>query len=365
MVGEFATCMQSETNFNIEGLNCKRLKENNKKHDPEEIIYIPRVYEDYTKEDILVMELIEGIPFTHAREIEAQKKEIYPKLEQAIKIFVKNLLSDGYFHADLHGGNFFLQKNGKIALVDFGLMGSLSKKNRINFCALVYAILSYNYESLVYEFLDVAEYDRVPDIDVLISDVKTSLAPYVGLSVAQTNFTQVFNSIISTITKHRLYLPRDWFVVFRALFTLDGVGRSINFDINLYAILESDINKILKDSFNKEDLIEEGLWAGRDLLSSLRIFPRHIKWFLREWSRKNYAFQVVHSGHEKAVGQIVSGITFLGLSFMSAVFFIAGVIMLKDNTITHIKDIPMIGWLFWFVSSLFWAKATRVIKIRP
>ncbi len=364
LVDDFTTSLQSETNFNIEGLNCKRLKENNKKHDPEEIIYIPKVYDEYTKEDLLVMELIEGIPFTNSELIESHKEEVYLRLENAVKIFVKNLLIDGFFHADLHGGNLFLQKNGKVALVDFGLMGSLGKKSRINFCALVYSILSYNYENLVYEFLDVAEYEKIPEIEVLISDVKTALSPYIGLTIAQTNFTQVFNSIISTLRKHNLYLPREWFIVFRALFTLDGVGRSINFDINLYAILENDINKILKESFNKDDLVEEGIWASRDLLSSVRMFPRHIKWFLREWSRKNYAFQIIHTGHEKAAEQLVCGLIFLGLSCIASVFFIAGVIMIKDSTISSFKEIPYICWIFWFISSLFWAKATKTIHFK-
>ena len=87
-------------------------------------------------------------------------------------------------------------------------MGSLSRRSRKNFIAIVYALLTFNYENLVYEFLDVAEYEKSPDVDVFISDVKECLNPYVGLTVKQTNFSEVFKKIVGTLTRHELFLAK-------------------------------------------------------------------------------------------------------------------------------------------------------------
>ena len=115
------------------------------------------------------MEELNGIPFSQSDLILQRKEELVPKLEYGVQLFLKTFLKDGFFHADLHGGNFFYlsdhENNGKIGLIDFGPMGSLSKNGRHHFIAIVYALLTYNYENLVYEFLDVAEYDNIPDID--------------------------------------------------------------------------------------------------------------------------------------------------------------------------------------------------------
>ena len=80
---------------------------------------------------------------------------------------------------------------------------------------------------MVYEFLDVATYDKIPDVDTLISDAREALSPFIGLTVSQTNFSLVLKSIISTLNKHEIFLPTEWFIVSIALMTLDGVGKSI------------------------------------------------------------------------------------------------------------------------------------------
>ena len=101
-------------------------------------------------------------------------------------------------------------------------MGTLGKKSRVNFIAIVYALITFNYENLVYEFLDVAEYEKTPDVDNLINDVKDALSPFIGLTVKQTNYSEVFKVVTNCLLRHELFLPRDWFIVFRALMTLDG-----------------------------------------------------------------------------------------------------------------------------------------------
>src|SRR5690606_38771431 len=123
---------------------------------------------------------------------------------------------------------------------------------RANLIAILYAVITHNYDNLVYEFLEVAEYDAIPDHEELIRDIRDNLSPFVGLSVKETNVTELVRAIISTLSKHRLYLPREWFIIFRALMTLDGVGKSVGLDLNIFKILEKDIPKLLNEVLSKE-----------------------------------------------------------------------------------------------------------------
>jgi len=366
VINDFSFTLQRELNFNIEALNCERLKKNLEKHDEKNLYYIPKVFKEYLAEDVLVIEELRGIPFSRDDLITEKREELAPKLEYGIQLFLKTFLKDGFFHADLHGGNFFYLNeginDGKIGLIDFGLMGSLSKNGRHHFIAIVFAILSYNYENLVYEFLDVAEYDNIPDIDGLIRDVRDGLSPFVGLSVKQTNFSDLLNVVINTLKKHQIFLPREWYIIFRALMTIDGVGKSLGIDLNIFGILEGDINEIVQSTFNKEELIEEAAWAARDLTASVRILPRHIRWFLRDFAKKGYAIEIKNTGYERELSSAIGAVIFLSFSLLAGIFIFSGVYMIGDKEILNWTNIPTMSWIFWSLGLLLFASGMGSLK---
>ena len=277
-------------------------------------------------------------------------------------IFIKTLLSDGFFHADLHGGNFFLLENGQIGLIDFGLMGHLSKKSRTALIAILYSLISYNYENLVFEFLDIADYDQVPDVDGLVRDVKDALAPFIGLSAQQINLTLLLRKMTQALSRHQIYLPREWFIIFRALMTLDGVGRSLGIDIDIFAIIEKNLSVVSKEVFSKEDLVEEGILSARDLLTSLRVLPRHIRWFMRELAKNNYAFEIVLRGHEQPLNGLRNAMIFLGYGLLASVFIMAGVMVIEYSALGHWGEISKLSWLFWVMGGLFCLRGMQLIS---
>ena len=320
------------------------------------------MYDDFTKEDLLVTELLEGIPFTDHINISKHSKELVPKMEQALQIFIKTFLKDGFFHADLHGGNFFLLENGKIGLIDFGLMGNLGLKSRQNFLAIIYSILTYNFENLVYEFLDVAEYEEIPDVDKLVRDVRNSLSPFIGLTVNQTNFSLVFTIIVKNLNTHQLFLPRDWFIVFRALITLDGVGKSLEMDFDIYSLLQQNIRPLIRDSVRKEELVEDAIWLGKDVLSSMRIIPRYLKWFLKDSAKKGFSLEIIHSGHEKSIDKMSGAIVFLGMAVVASIFCISGVLFILNKDILSWRDVPLLSYTFWTLGLLILIKGSLGLR---
>ncbi|MGZ3807156.1 MAG: hypothetical protein ACXVCE_03660, partial [Bacteriovorax sp.] len=233
---------------------------------------------------------------------------------------------------------------------------------RHHFIAIIYALLSYNYENLVYEFLDVAEYDNIPDIDVLIRDVRDGLSPFVGLSIKQTNFSDLLTVVLNTLKKHQIYLPREWYIIFRALITIDGVGKALGIDLNIFGILEGDITEIVKSTFNKEELMEDAAWAARDLTSSVRILPRHIRWFLRDFAKKGYAIEIKNTGYEKELSSLVGALTFLGFTFIAGVFVFSGIFIVGIKEIHTWQDIPTLSWVLWSLGLLLFASGVGSLK---
>ena len=347
---EFYSELKKELNFHLEAKNAENFKKNVEEHDTENLIYIPKVYKEFSRENILVIEYLNGIPFSDRKRIQACQDELIPRVEKCLSIFMTTFLQDGFFHADLHEGNFFYLEDKRIGVIDFGLMGRIGKKSRHNLIAIIYALISSNYENLVYEFLDIAEFEKMPDIDALTTEVRSALSPYIGLGSNQVDLSDMFYIIITILTKHQIRFPRNWFIIFRTFTVLDGIKKTIGHDFNLYELFHKDIATLIQRSMNKETIIEELAWSSRDILSSLRIMPRHLKWYIREWAKKDYVFRVENSGYEKELSLLSNALIFLGLAIISSLLVLCGVLAEEG------KKLHLIGWSFE-LSSIFWMLA--------
>jgi ubiquinone biosynthesis protein len=347
MISEFSKSTQSELNFLVEAQNCERLRRNLEVIDRDQFLVVPRVYRELTTQEVLVLEFLDGRSFNQFSSLEEIGPDMVVKLEKSVELFTHTLLADGFFHADLHGGNFLVLSNGKIGIIDFGLMGTLSKKNRANLIAILYAVITHNFDNLVYEFLDVAEYETVPDHEELIRDIKDAIVPFIGLSVKETNMTELVRNLIRTLSKHELYLPREWFIIFRALMTLDGVGKSIGYDINIFRVLEKDLPGLVKELLSQKNAQEELMWVAKDIISSLRIIPKHLKWFLKESSRNNYSVEIRIRDLDNLSRSISRSLFILGQALLTCVCLLIGAIFIRNIQVLSLYDIPPLTWIFW------------------
>lgn len=362
VVSDFFKSTINELNFLVEAQNCERLTKNLAKIDTEGDFVLPHIWREYSSEIVLVMEFLDGKPFNQFHSLQELGPDSVAKLERSVDLFTHTLLADGFFHADLHGGNFFILKNGKIGLIDFGLMGTLSKKNRTNLIAILYAVITHNYENLVFEFLEVATYKGVPDHEELTRDIRDSLSPFIGLSVQETNLTELVRAIIKTLTKHRLYLPREWFIIFRALMTLDGVGKSVGLDLNIFKVLEKDIPKLIGEVLSKENAQEEAMWIAKDLLTSMRIIPKHMKWFLRDAAQRGYALELKVQGADEHVRSLSRSLYFLGLSLLSGTLIMAGMLPLIGKAPESLNAVPVITWILWGLAAVMLVRSLVLKK---
>ena len=362
MINDFFKSTKNELNFQVEAQNCERLKKNLEVIDKDGFLVVPHVYREYSSQEVLVLEFLDGIPFNEFHSLEQLGPVVVERLLKSVELFTHTLLSDGFFHADLHGGNFFVLSDQKIGLIDFGLMGTLSKKNRTNLVAILYSLVSHNFENLVYEFLDVAEYETIPDHEELIRDIKDAISPYVGLSIKETNMSELVRNLIKTLSKHELYLPREWFIIFRALITLDGVGKSIGLDLNIFNILEKDLDKLMGELLSKKNAQEELMWLGKDVLSSMRIVPKHIKWFLKEFSKNNYSFELRIKEIDSLSRSINRSFFLLGLAMLACVFILCGSLFVRNINVISVYDIPILSWIFWSFAAYLLIRITTLRK---
>lgn len=345
---EFHRSIRTEINFTYELKNLERLRSNLNKVKGSEILVLPRPYAELSNESVFVMELLDGVPFSKLTPADVTK-DLQDKLLQCVQLFLHSMLKDGFFHADLHGGNFFFLKNGKIGVVDFGLVGTLSQKNKNTFMSILYNLTVGDFDRLVYELLDVAEYDKVPDYQELARDLEITLSPFLVLSASQIPSAEFMQNLVAILSKYRIFLPREWSIIFRALVTLDGVGRSLGIDIKVFEILDKSTKEFTSTLINKDQIVMESLWFLKDSLSSLRMWPRHINWFLKEFSKNNYSLDIKIENLSRDFTYAAKSVQFLGHIIASSSLLFLGLYFIEDRN-TNFHELPFMTAFFWIVA---------------
>jgi ubiquinone biosynthesis protein len=352
--------IKRELNLTLELYNLQRLSKNFQSEVEACPIKFPIAYPDCSSSNILVMEYLDGVTFNKLKPAD-MTEELKEKLLACMHLFLTSLLKDGVFHADLHGGNFMLLKDQRIGVIDFGLVGTLSKKNKTVFMSILFLIVAGDWDSLAMEIMDVSEFEKMPVAQDLSRDLEYMLAPYLALNAAQINTAEMFKSLVKLLTAHKLFLPREWTIIFRALATLDGVGRSLGLDVNTFSVMSQHTKDISGDLISKEELTTQALWVARDMITSMKVLPKHILWFFREFSKKGYAFD--HKiQHLATVGnQLQRGFFTLSMSIAGSCFFFMGAHFASAQNVQSFSDLTLITIIFWVLGAIIFLMMLRLM----
>src|SRR3989338_3641452 len=144
LIHEFEKWTIKELNFKIEAHYAERIADNNKTN---KLVKIPVIYQKYSTERVLVMEFIDGIPLHDIKLLQKKGINIRTVLKNGFEVFLKQVFIDGLFHADPHPGNILVMKGGRIALIDFGIVGQFDRKLKENTLDLFRTIIESDYEN--------------------------------------------------------------------------------------------------------------------------------------------------------------------------------------------------------------------------
>ncbi len=351
MVEEFFAILNNETNFVIEANTTIKVGENFKSNDR---IKIPKVYRNFSSQRVLTLERLHGIRITEVEKLRAQSIDPKELVTIGAKAFFKMVMQDGLFHGDLHGGNLFALKNNKtgepqIGVIDFGIVGRLSASSRDTLGRMVMALVTEDYDTLCYEYAELGAVGTSVDFPAFQREVRNSLAPYMGLSLRDVKIGQVLINSTRIATKYNIRIPGDWMIVFKAMFSLEGLGRQLDPDFDFLGIGHELIKDTIKDKFSLEKITKDFSYVARDLTALIQVAPRQIRWMFRKFNSNDFAFEIQLKDVETLRRQVEKSSKGIGFAIMSAGFVMAGAISLQVSSQAMWKGYPVIsGTLFLF-----------------
>ena len=260
----FAKSLAQELDFKVEARNMARFARNFAS-DPR--VTIPRVYEQLSTGEVLCMQFVEGRKFS---EVLGSGEDIRPMVEVYFRTAYKMLFIDGFFHGDLHPGNVFLQEGGGLAIIDCGMVGRLSPSMKDKLIDILWAVMSEDMEGLARSFYALA----IPtggkvDYAAFEADVVEIAERYLGgVPLSEIQMGELFGELVAGATRHRVRMPTDFTMMFKAIVTTEGLARSIAPDVDPLELARPFITQMIQDRYSP-DRLKQTLVADFQLLSRM------------------------------------------------------------------------------------------------
>lgn len=348
VIDEMWKVAQQEMNFIQEAENNEEFQRLN-----QEINYVscPRVHKKLTTHHILVMERIEGIPIDRTRELEElgyDMDEIGSKLAES---YFKQVLDDGFFHADPHPGNIWIHE-GKIVFLDLGMMGRLSQKDCRLFNEVVSAIAENDVESIKNAILTLGFANKYIDHAKLYEDVDIMLKKYSQTNLSEINMGLMSQELLFLAQKHNISMPSSITMLARGLMTLEGVMAKCCPNVNVADIFKTHVKGEL---VNYENIEKDIMSALKDIKRSLRSgakIPADLSDFLNIWIKGHSKLNLEIVGSEEPIKKIDSMINKIIIGLLSASLFIGSSIVCSTEMRPIILGIPLLAWI-GFSASFF------------
>ena len=262
---EFERALSKEIDFSVEFRNLQRFRRNFEQN-PE--VHIPIAYKEYSCDSVLVMERIHGIPVTSVTEDQQQL------LRRLLRAVFEMIYVHAFFHGDLHPGNILIEENGRIALIDFGLVGRLTPRMRNFVIDLLLGILRHDYESVAETLYEIGTKKVAIDYERFQSDVSTLLDEHLlGATMADIEFGVLLQDILDGALRHNIAVPPNYTMMFKALITAEGVGKQLDPDMNLIEALEPYVKELIKQRYTPDALMKQGVRFASHLSRFLKQFP--------------------------------------------------------------------------------------------
>ena len=337
LVDEFLRTILQETDFFIEANNIRRIK-GNLAEMPK--IAVPLVYTDLSSRRILVMERFEGVRFSDREAIIARGINPLEIVETGSEAFFHMVMHDGVFHGDLHAGNLFVLNDGRIGLIDFGIVGRLSHRVRDSVITMFIAIIDEDYETLAYEYLTLCQSTGKTQLGALQKDLMDSISPYVGMSLGEINIGQILLRSTSIAVRHKLQVPRELMMLFKAILTIESLGKRLEPGFDILRIGHQLARQAIAVRYSRERLTRDLILMGRDLQGLAESVPRTLRRFLSTWSQNEFAFEHRNKDTAQVAASLHALARVLAWSVVSLGFFLIALVFLWKSEGPTVFNLP-------------------------
>ncbi len=272
LIREFGAYTIKEVDLENEADNAEIFKANFRDLD---YIRFPEIYRDYSTQDVLCMEFMDGIPPDSGDLANAPDDRKNKILDRGAEAIIRMLYKDGFFHADLHPGNLMIMEGDKIGFIDLGMVGRFQDRTRRRMLYYFHALVSGDIEGATRNLLAMARIGKNGNPEGFRRSVTDLLRRfYQHASYGDFSLGQLIINSLAIGGRHRVFFPVEMTLMTKALVTYEGVGKMLNPKIDIPELSRRHAFNIFQDQFHPASIARE-LWRGTpELIDVLMRLPR-------------------------------------------------------------------------------------------
>ena len=352
VLDELWSVAQEEMDFLKEAANMDEFSRNNASV---QYVTTPKLYHEYSTGHVLVMEYIDGYSLDDVESLQNAGYDMDEIGTKFVNNFIKQVMDDGFFHADPHPGNVKI-RDGKIVWIDMGMMGRLSEKDRHTMIKGIRGIALHDISMVENSVLEIGEFRGKPDRERLYQDLKKFIADYGTTSMGSLDVAAAIAGLVEIMKQNRISLPHGVSMLCRGLTHIQGVLAVISPDINMMQIAVNRYTEDFLKNINwKSEFQKQARIVYRSVNKGVEI-PGLVTDILKEHLEGQSVVNIDLHSSEDLTNVISAAIRNIVVGLCVAALLIASSVICTTDMTPKILGIPALGfagYAFAMVVSIF------------
>ncbi|MDR1076316.1 MAG: ubiquinone biosynthesis regulatory protein kinase UbiB [Xanthomonadaceae bacterium] len=260
VVEEIETTLAAELDLEREGANASVMRRN-WKDSPD--LYAPEIFWTHTTENVLTMERVHGIPSDDIAALDAAGIDRKALAAKGVRVFYTQVFRDNFFHADAHAGNIWVDidparaADPRFVVIDFGIVGQLSQEDQYYLAENFMAIFNKDYRRIAELHVEAGWIPAGVRIDDLEAATRAVCEPYFTRPLSEISLAEVLLKLFRTAQRYQLTLQPQLILLQKTLLNIEGVGRQLDPQLDIWAVAKPVLQKILTERYSARRLLQD------------------------------------------------------------------------------------------------------------
>ena len=282
VVKEYENTIMGELDLKAEGANASVLKSNFEESD---LLYIPRIYWEFSSKNVLVMDRIVGIPVTDVKKLKSLNVDFKLLAERGVEIFFTQVLHHNFFHADMHPGNIFVDASNPRSPtyigIDCAIIGSLSNEDQYYIARNLLAIFQRDYQLVAELHIQSGWVPKNTSVLALTGAVRTVCEPIFQRPLNEISLGHILIDLFATARDFQMEVQPALVLLQKTLLNIEGLGRQLYPELDLWNTAKPFLEQWLKDRYSPKSIIKKLKKNGPDIIEKISEVPMTLQEILQ------------------------------------------------------------------------------------
>ena len=253
VVADYEKTIFDELDLQREGASASQLRRN---FAGSPLLYVPEVFWDLTRKNVMVMERIHGIPISDIAALRAANIDFKRLSENGVEIFFTQVFRDSFFHADMHPGNIFVGPDGRYMAVDFGIMGMLSQEDQRYLAGNFLAFFQRDYRRVAELHVESGWVPADTRVEEFEAAIRTVCEPIFQKPLSEISFGHILIQLFQTARRFNMEIQPQLVLLQKTLLNIEGLGRQLYPDLDLWQTAKPFLERWMSEQFGMPGFIK-------------------------------------------------------------------------------------------------------------